>query len=118
MEAHATDEWPVGITAADLENGDPVHLRQATSIEDRVKALKALQRDIPLGSKFRYFIDTISNSFNSSYASWPFRCWIIDEKQKIAFKSHPPSTGVAEELNVNQLSQWLHTYERRTVSLM
>lgn len=108
MEAHATDEWPIGITVPD-KNDDCglVSLHQAKTLKDRMSAAKALKRDFYLGEDFRYLIDPIENPFNSNYSSWPFRCWIIDENGKIAFKSLPPQNGVAEDLHTRDLEAWL-----------
>lgn len=108
MEAHATDEWPIGITVP--ENQDDcglVSLNQPKTTEERIRAAKALKRDFDLGEYFRFLVDPIDNPFNSNYSSWPFRCWIIDGNGKIAFKSLPPQNGVAEELHTRELEEWL-----------
>jgi hypothetical protein len=119
MEAHARDEWPVGttvdpiVTQSTNGNGELVtseeivHLHQAQSIQDRSLAMKAIVRDLSPAKEMRLLLDTMDNVFNTEYSSWPFRCWIVDSTGRVAYKSHPPSTGIAEELSVRELSDWL-----------
>jgi len=77
-EAHARDEWPVGKTVSFVD--------QPTQIEQRleVAALLRTATSFPLP----LLIDSIDNSFQSAYAAWPFRFYII-YRGKIVVKAQP-----------------------------
>lgn len=67
LEAHASDEWPIGSS---------VVIPQHKTIADRADACamshRSLALDIPV------VLDSIDNSFNRTYAAWPFKFYLID----------------------------------------
>jgi hypothetical protein len=71
LEAHAVDEWPVRCTNADL--------RQHKSLSDRANAAKRLVAEYPLHPKLHLLLDNEANEFNNTYASWPFRYWVVQD---------------------------------------
>ena len=85
MEAHATDEWPILDTDTTFT--------QHTSIEERRAAAEftcgqypVLQSEAGFGDEV--YLDPIDNAFNSAYASWPLRYWILKDG-RLAFKAMP-----------------------------
>ena len=80
MEAHASDEWPISEAPRDF--------RQHTCLAERLRALEAFQHDLGLPPQVPWFADPIGNQFNSTYASWPFRFWVMTP-DKITFKPMP-----------------------------
>lgn len=69
LEAHAQDEWPVPCECVDVA--------QHRTMQDRADAAGLLATEYPLHPKLNLLLDNIQNEFNSTYASWPFRYWII-----------------------------------------
>jgi len=67
-EAHAMDEWPLGTK---------VCLPQHKTIEERLTVARIF-RDT-YGFKIPILVDTIDNNFDSLYASWPERFYIIED---------------------------------------
>lgn len=66
-EAHATNEWPLGRR---------VCIAQHETIQERLAAAQSYRSD--MGAKVPMVVDTMSNSFNSQYNSWPERFFIIN----------------------------------------
>jgi len=66
-EAHAKDEWPLG---------NKVCLNQHSKLEERLEAamnfIKDYHFEIPI------LVDGMENTFDSLYASWPERFYIIE----------------------------------------
>ena len=88
-EAHATNEWPVGELPGGL-----YELRQHVTVDERRQAaLKLLEifKDV-IHPDMDVKLDTMANDFDSTYSSWPFRVWIIDNG-KVVFKGMPTEDG-------------------------
>ena len=92
-EAHAVDEWPICEA--------PREFRQHRSLQERRAACDELLRDYDLGD-MPFYLDDMTNSFNSTYASWPFRFWVIT-KEQIAFKPMPQNAMY----DLNELESFL-----------
>lgn len=106
QEAHASDEWPIGIMPAD----NP--LNQHVTIEDRVKAACRFELDCAPHPKMRILLDTMENTFNSHYPSWPTRGWIINQG-KIAMVTQPPDGPneiSSRDIKIDIISNWLKKY--------
>jgi len=77
-EAHASDEWPVGPTISSC--------RQPQSVEERCKLAQQFVNTrlyrVPM------LVDTIENDFQTAFAAWPFRYFIMKEN-RIAYKAEP-----------------------------
>lgn len=99
MEAHASDEWPIG----NLPEG--CILNQHTTLEERLSAARMFLHSAALHPAVRVLVDPIHNPFNQTYESWPTRAWVI-LKGKVTFKSMP-GDGSGDAVNVVQLSSTL-----------
>jgi len=123
LEAHACDEWPVQM--ADRE------VPQHKSLEDRLSAARAFYEEGHLTSQYLpLYADDSNNSFNATYASWPFRFWVIlpsgdrhhheVEKRSSAgnhFEEKAPKARIAlkampkdASYDLNELEVWLENY--------
>lgn len=85
MEAHATDEWPILDTDTSFT--------QHKTIEDRRRAAEFTCKSYPLlqtkeGLGTEIYLDNMQNGFNSAYASWPLRYWVL-MAGKLEFKAMP-----------------------------
>ena len=85
LEAHATDEWPILDTDTTFT--------QHKTIEDRRNAAMFTCNTYPFlqseqGFGKEVYLDTISNGFNTAYASWPLRYWVL-KQGKLVFKAMP-----------------------------
>ena len=122
LEAHACDEWPVQMADRDV----PQH----KSLNDRLSAARAFYDEGHLTSPhLPLFADDSNNTFNATYASWPFRFWVIlppDHspqhglkkknagrsnvkqalKARIAVKAMPKDASY----DLNELEVWLEKY--------
>jgi len=67
MEAHAADEWPIGTTK--------VCVKQHCTQEDRIKAAKDFIENY--NYRVPVLLDVMTNEFNSKFAAWPERWWIV-----------------------------------------
>jgi len=96
-EAHACDEWPIN----QLQDEIPKH----RTLDDRRSAANSLLRAFPLHSAFMVVLDTMDNEFDTAFASWPFRFWIVKDG-KIALKPQPKDA----KYDIGELTQWLGTF--------
>jgi hypothetical protein len=101
QEAHAVDEWPISEAPRDF--------RQHQCIEERVAAARTFQQDFPL--PLDWLVDDMSNSFNSTYASWPFRFWVL-KKDSVLFKPTPKNASY----DLTELDKFLKRYHDRMTS--
>ena len=51
-------------------------------------------------------LDNVNNDFNSTYSSWPFRVWIIDENHRVAFKGMADADS-GFDINLSRVRNWL-----------
>jgi len=65
-EAHAADEWPIGSSVA---------IKQHKTIEERRAACMTCLQELDV--RMPTVLDSISNSFNDTYACWPLRFYLI-----------------------------------------
>jgi len=95
-EAHAKDEWPVGskISVCDQAKTLPERLTIARRFVDE------FEYKIPMA------VDTLHNTFQQTFAAWPFRFYVI-HKGQIALKAQPDEQTYAYRLA--DLSQWLQS---------
>lgn len=93
MEAHAVDEWPVRCEYQDI--------KQHTSMVERAEAAKLLQDEFPLHPHMHLVLDNIQNHFNTAYASWPFRYWVV-LNGRIELKLMPEG----DQVSMTHLEQW------------
>jgi len=67
-EAHTMDEWPYG---------NKVCLNQPKTIEERLEIANRFVKDT--GYKVPLVVDSIDNIFESKFASWPERYYVIKD---------------------------------------
>jgi len=91
-EAHASDEWPVGERVS--------FTPQPTSIEQRCR----LARGLCNGDDLPMLVDNMSNTFESEFAAWPFRFFVVRHR-KMALIAHPHTA--AFQFDMEDLSTFL-----------
>ena len=76
QEAHATDEWPIN-SARCSRTGRPVCFAQHKSLGERINAAREFIRDYDVDtSSLPFFMDDMTNTFQTIYAAWPLR-WFV-----------------------------------------
>ncbi len=81
-QAHSHD-WPIGTVS---------NINQHTSLEDRIKAAEEFEKKYQLGIPI--LIDPFEgNPFNTMYATWPHRIYIIFNGQ-LVYIEEIPSDGI------------------------
>lgn len=94
-EAHACDEWPIN----QLDEEIPRH----RSLDDRLAAAASLLRAFSFHPAITIVLDTMDDSFDRAFASWPFRFWVVQEG-KIALKPQPQDA----KYDIGELVRWLY----------
>lgn len=98
-EAHARDQWPAGKTISCLD--------QPKTLEERLNNACLFQEkyniEIPM------LVDSMENTFHSTYGSWPFRFYVINDG-KLVFKAEPGETTYGYDLN--ELDAWIDNFYR------
>lgn len=94
LEAHASDEWPLG---------NHVEIEQHKTLEERVKAAKTFVERYSF--TYPVVVDSIKNDFNENYSVWPER-WFILHKGEIKHVSYPTDRGHSREDMEHALKQW------------
>ena len=125
-EAHASDEWPIGLAALGKGIERPAH----RSHGDRMLAAQALLRRLPLHEHgFTICLDshrapgleeaaTLSGAtgdhFDRAFPSWPFRFWVV-QHGKIALRADLKRRAARNEscaaYHVRDLQHWLERWE-------
>lgn len=82
-EAHAKDEWDIGAP-------ETMCVMQPKTDEERIKRAKAVYQawDLKATSTNMYCMP-VNSVFEEKYAPWPFRMYVFDSQQKLAFFSEP-----------------------------
>ena len=65
-EAHATDVWPIGLSAGVLN-------KKHRTIEDRIRCAKNMIDEHNF--KIPVYLDNMKNGYRDSYSAWPFRIY-------------------------------------------
>ena len=83
QEAHAQDEWPIDSSrnAAPGKTSVPVRYRQHADLTARLGAAADFARDygLPL-HLLPVLADGMDNAFQTAYAAWPIRWYILDTR--------------------------------------
>lgn len=84
-EAHAQDEWPISSCRWN-PTGKKIMYNQHKTIEDRL----AVARDFidAFGWKYPTILDAIDNPFETAYAAWPLRLYVVKDGRMV-FKAQP-----------------------------
>jgi len=85
LEAHAEDQWPIGAQ---------IKYNQHKTIEERLAAAHDLVKFEDW--KFEVKVDTMDNTFEDTFASWPTRLYVLHNGQ-LMFKSHEDDRDEGEE---------------------
>jgi hypothetical protein len=94
MEAHAVDEWPLFCINDSLQ--------QHTTLEERLAGAQKLTAEFPFDPRIHMVLDDMSDSYNSTYSSWPFRYYVVDEGV-VRLKEMP----VGDTVSLKELEAWL-----------
>ncbi len=78
-EAHATDVWPIGLSAGVLN-------KKHKTIEDRNKCAQEMIKEHNLD--FTIYLDSMNNNVEEELSCWPFKVFIIKDK-KFEYISKP-----------------------------
>lgn len=102
-EAHAQDEWP--ISQLDKE------IMRHQTLADRLAAAIGFLQAFPMHEAYRIVLDSMEDSFNAAFASWPFRSWVVLDGA-LAFKAQPREANY----DVTELGAWLEGHRRRVAA--
>jgi len=96
MEAHASDEWPIG---------DKVCVKQHRTQEDRITAAKEFVQ------KYDYrvpmLVDVMTNEFNNKFAAWPERWWLVHRGKLVHVGAPSTEFGYDRKLISTKLDELL-----------
>jgi len=97
LEAHAKDEWPSGKKLS--------FMNQPTTIEQRCELAEMIHKR----SSIPVLVDSIDNSFEAQFASWPFRFYGLSFQQDECILSLKPIPILEPYLGfeVTDLEKWL-----------
>jgi len=98
LEAHAVDEWPLG---------NAVQIKQHQTLDERIFAAKSFIQNYDF--KVPLVVDSIENSFNSIFAAWPERFYIVHDN-KLAYIANPGTNGENTEMWHVEVRNWLLSY--------
>jgi len=112
-EAHASDEWPIGLAALGIE------VCAHRCLAERRSAAEAMLARLPLREHgFTVCLDLIGkkmeeedNPFDRAMPSWPFRFWVV-QHGRIALRANLKNGG--KQLDLSELEHWLE--KRRKAS--
>jgi len=77
-EAHANDEWPVGKTVSFCSQ--PRTIEERCGLARKYKEMNGLTMEVG--------VDLMSNEFESVFAAWPLRFYVVKEG-KLVWKAQP-----------------------------
>mmetsp|Transcript_41299 Transcript_41299/g.53299 ORF Transcript_41299/g.53299 Transcript_41299/m.53299 type:complete len:102 (-) Transcript_41299:298-603(-) len=93
-------------------------VKQHKSLEDRKIAAKGFLEDFSLSENLPLYIDLENDPFNTAYASWPFRFWVLTQTDnpcslpdspKVSFKPMPEEASY----DFGELDHWLEEDSQR-----
>jgi type I thyroxine 5'-deiodinase len=86
VEAHPSDVWQ---TESNLK--DKIVYASPKDFDERTQVAGSCVRK--LGIKFPAVIDGFDNKTESAYTGWPDRIYVIDQHNRVAYKSKPGPFG-------------------------
>ena len=92
-EAHATDVWPIGLSAGVLN-------KKHRTINDRIQCAKNMIDEHKF--KVPVYLDNMENSYRDTYSSWPFRVYGF-KQHKIDYISNIENA----QFNISELFDYL-----------
>lgn len=79
-EAHAGNVWPIGDPVSSM-----VHAPETDA--DRCKIAKRMAEDLQMSLPI--YVDRMGNAFETCFAPWPFRFYIVDSMCCLCYKAQP-----------------------------
>lgn len=98
-EAHARDQWPVGKTISCVN--------QPKTLNERLDNARQLQKDFQC--EIPMLVDSMDNTFHTTYGAWPFRFYVIHEN-KLVFKAEPHKETFT--YNMDELDRWIANFHQ------
>jgi len=102
MEAHAQDTWPLGLSH---------NYNQTHTLEQRA----AVARDFIEHNNYSFPLrldEAPSNAFNSVFAAWPLRFFVIEPDGRMAYIHEPEGALVLVKTFENWLDRYFMEKER------
>ncbi|CAF2734081.1 unnamed protein product [Rotaria sp. Silwood2] len=96
-EAHARDQWPAGKTISCVD--------QPKTLEERLENARQFKKRFNF--EMPMLVDSMNNTFHTTYGSWPFRFYVI-HNGKLILKAEPGATTYAYDLN--ELDTWIDNF--------
>jgi hypothetical protein len=93
-------------------------LNQHITLEDRQNAFQLFQNHYGtlLHEHTTLLLDNPQNDFNTAYPSWPFRVWIVDETQHLAYKGMANADS-GFSINLEDVKNWLRIFVSRQLQI-
>jgi len=88
LEAHAVDEWPI-------RTKSQLCIQQHQTLYDRCKIANSLINPNQYQFQMPVFVDTMENSFQTTYSAWPLGAFIFDNST-IQFILEPKLPGYCD----------------------
>jgi type I thyroxine 5'-deiodinase len=95
QEAHASDEWQIG---------SKYKINQHKTLEERIECAKLLMKDYQYSGEI--LIDSMNNSFQEIYSSWPTRYYLIHNNQ-IKYICEPKNATFTFDAIIDTLNKLL-----------
>ena len=86
MEAHAADEWPLGVKRSRWPQAKTIHDREEAATAYRMKLGAQLQQQHQVPPP-PFALDTMVNSFYSQFGAWPEVHLVIDGEGRLALRT-------------------------------
>jgi len=94
MEAHAQDEWPLYSYSSEGKNGQqqqPQPQLQHKSLFDRKNAAMKFKQE--MSNEVNLVVDSWENDFDSKFAAWPERAYVLDKDGRVGMISRVQEDG-------------------------
>jgi len=99
-EAHASDEWPLGIKYV---------YEQPKEMETRLHIANGFVNDFKV--KLPMLVDTMANEFDNNFASWPERFYIVQGNKLMLVGEPTTEFGFDREIIRSALNSLLSGWE-------
>lgn len=79
-EAHAIDEWPIGLNGKMSQNSPVISVPQHKTDKDRERSLENLNNAFPwISTKMMLTFCPVDYDISSIINSWPFGIWLMND---------------------------------------
>lgn len=97
LEAHASDEWPLG--------SEPL-VPASRSLDQR--ACNARRFRDEAGVRVPMYLDSMSDSFHKNFAAWPERFFVVSADGTVCFVAQPVPGGYDHDAIFGHIEMVLH----------